>query len=75
MSIPIESVIAAGFVVSGLVIGFGMLFVKIEQGEVDRLKRFFPGIGIYRYKLTRYIVSLVGFMLVLFGLALMLGWI
>lgn len=70
-----ESIFGIGCVAAGLIIGIGMLIVQIEDGELDKLNRFFPGIRVYHYKITRYVVSLIGFFFALFGLANILGWV
>jgi hypothetical protein len=45
----------------GLVLGFGMIFVRPAPGEPERAAKIVPWAIMYRYKLFRYFVALFGF--------------
>jgi hypothetical protein len=67
--------LSIGFLVLGLVLGFGMIFVRPAPGEPERAAKIVPWAIMYRYKLFRYFVALFGFAFAFFGLAGLVGWI
>jgi hypothetical protein len=69
-----DVVIGLIFIAMGLLAGFGMLMVKPSHGEPEALAKMFPGATLYRSKLVRTSVALIGFCFVLLGFSMVLGW-
>lgn len=75
MAGSVHSMFLVGFVVLGLVLGFGMIFVRPAPGEPEKAAKIVPWGIMYRYKLFRYFVALVGFVFAFLGIAGLVDWI
>jgi hypothetical protein len=73
MALTVDRFLGLGFLLLGLVVGLGLIFVKPAPGEPERLSKFLPGMSLYRFATFRYCVSAIGFLFALLGAAIVLG--
>ena len=70
-----DTLIGIVFAVLGVVGGFGMLFVKVDERSIKSLSKVVPWAGMSRNPVFRYFIAGGSFVLAAIGTGLALGWI
>jgi hypothetical protein len=68
-----EAAIGTLFIILGLIAGFGLLFVRVDEGSLKTASKIAPWARLYRYKVFRYFAAAICFALAIYGLYLISG--